>query len=127
MNLRVPVVAVAALLATTHLANAEDAAFGNPSGCAAFREDWDNSSDLMLLVRPGEISHWESACVLPDAPFDGREIAATCSGEGEDWTIKVSLTVPETRPEVMIYVEFDEETGRPLRTDELWRCQGRGP
>ena len=33
-----------------------EARLGNPSGCAAYRDDWDNASDLMLLVRPGEIS-----------------------------------------------------------------------
>jgi hypothetical protein len=127
MNVRFPVVAALALLGAGNAAQAVDAAFGNPSGCAASRDDWDNASDLMLLVRPGEISHWESSCTLPDSTFDGREITATCSGEGEEWTIKLSLTVPETRPDVMIYIEFDEETGRPLRTDELWRCQQRGP
>ena len=54
-------------------------------------------------------------------------MTATCSGEGEAWTIRVSLTVPERRPDVMIYIEVDPETGRAVRTDELWRCQDRGP
>ena len=122
MRARLAMAALAALLATATAADAADVGFGNPSGCAAFREDWDKSSDLMLLVRPGEIAQWETSCTLPAGDFDGTETVATCSGEGEDWTITVSLTVPESRPDVMIYVEVDPKTGRSTRTEELWRC-----
>ncbi len=122
MNARSVLVAIVALLGAAHGVAAADVGFGNPSGCAAFREDWDKSSDLMLLVRPGEIAQWETSCALPDIPFDGAETIANCSGEGEDWTITVSLTVPETRPDVMIYIEVDPKTGRATRTEELWRC-----
>ena len=127
MNVRSAFVAVAALLWAVHAAHGAGDAFGNPSGCAASRDDWDNASDLMIMVRGTEIEFWESACTLPDARFDGTDVTARCSGEGEEWTIKVSLTVPESRPDIMIYVEYDPESGRPVRTDELWRCQDRGP
>ena len=127
MEIRFVLVALIAAFGSAEVAHGADAAYGNPSGCAASRDDWDNASDLMLLVRGTEIEFWESACTLPDAHFDGTDVTARCSGEGEEWTIEVSLTVPETRPDIMIYVEFDPETGRPVRTDELWRCQDRGP
>lgn len=122
MDARSSFVAVAALLWAVHAAHAAGDAFGNPSGCAAYREDWDNASDLMLLVRPGEIAEWESFCSLPSDDFDGEEMIANCSGEGEDWPMTVSITVPETRPDVMIFIEVDEATGRATRTVELWRC-----
>lgn len=122
MNARSILVAAAAILGAVHAACASGDGFGNPSGCAAYREDWDNASDLMLLVRPGEIAQWETSCTLPPGDFDGEETIANCSGEGEDWTITVSLTVPETRPDVMIYIEIDPKTGRATRTVELWRC-----
>ena len=127
MDIRIAIVAMVAAFCGAEFAHGAEAAYGNPSGCAASRDDWDNASDLMLLVRGNEIDFWESACTLPDARFDGADVTARCLGEGEAWTIQVSLTVPDTRPDIMIYVELDPQTGRPVRTDELWRCQALGP
>ena len=122
MNPRIATLVAVSALAGVQSAQAADMAFGNPSGCAGHRDDWENASDLMLLVRPGEILQWETSCTIPDGIFDGRETVATCSGEGGTSTITVSLTVPEQRPDVMIYVEIDPATGRSTRTLELWRC-----
>jgi len=50
------------------------ASYGNPSGCAALREDWDNVSNLMVFVTPDEVARWEQSCPLAKPSYDGKEM-----------------------------------------------------
>ena len=47
----------------------------------------------------------------------------TCSGEGEEWPMIVSVHVGSTRPEVMIYTERRPDDESSVSVVELARCE----
>ena len=119
---RIIAAGVSAVLASTSICAAQVASFGNPSGCAALREDWDNISDLMVLVTPEEVGRWEQSCPLTNPSYDGKEMRVTCTGEGDEWPMLISLYIDPKRPDVMIYSETDPENKGSVMLVELSRC-----
>ena len=115
--------AIFGVVSIASICAAQAAAYGNPSGCAAFREDWDNVSDLMILITSEEAVRWERSCPLVSPKFDGAEMQVVCSGEGEKWPLVITLYIDPKRPDVMVYSEDDPASPGDAEFTELSLCK----
>ena len=91
------------------VAIADDAIYGNESGCGPI----ESANDSRIRLSPTAIEFWETTCTLPAEPdFSGAPMTVTCRGEGEEWTDTISL---KREGDVIRY----ESEGR---TEELRPC-----
>jgi hypothetical protein len=88
---------------------ADDAVYGNQSGCGPI----ESATDSRIRLLPSEIQFWETTCALPsEVDYSGAQMTLSCRGEGEEWTLDVSLRKDDD------VIHFESEG----RTEDVRRC-----
>ena len=108
---------VALALLPTALAAQPADTFGNAAGCDRVAGK-PAGSDNVVILRPGSLEFWESACPITGATQVGAGamvLTVSCSGEGETWDAYYVVETTSDPDTMILYAEDTPDDRRELK------------